>query len=136
MSLGDPLVLKDSAAADHNFDIQSSTILKDGTVMTTRVDRASSPVEPLNLIVKQNITGKGTARVRRTLVQITNVQISATTGLPSQLTTNLSWVYPLNGELTTTDVYNALCFIADLVLSTGSLAVDTTKVGYLLQGQN
>lgn len=136
MSLGDPAVLKDSAAADHNFDVVSSTILKDGTVQTTRVDRASSATEPVNLVVKQGVTGKGAARVRRTLIQITNVQVSSATGLPSQLTLNLSWVFPLNGEISNTNLYDALCYVADLVLSTGSLAVDTTKVGSLLQGQN
>jgi hypothetical protein len=136
MALGDPLVLKDAAAADHNFDVIQTTTLKDGSVQTTRVDRASTASEPINIVVKQSVTGKGATRVRRFLCQFTKVVISATTGLPSQLTVNLSVIFPLNGEIVAADLYDGLIHLSDLCLSTGSLAVDTTKVGYLLQGQN
>jgi hypothetical protein len=135
MALGDPLVLKDSALVDHNFDVTSSTVKPDGTVESIRVDRASAAATPVNLRVSQRITGKGLARVRRTLVGYTKVKINATSSVQSQLGINLTWVYPLNGDVTATDLYDGLCHLADLVLSTGSLAVDTTKVGYLLQGQ-
>lgn len=134
MALGDPLVLKDSAGTDHNFDLVGQTTLKDGTNQSTRVDRVSTPSEPVTLVIKQNITGKGLSRVRRTLVQITIVAISATTGLPSQWTQNFSFVYPLNGEISNTEVYNAIAWLGDLL--GGAVTVDTTKVGYLLQGQN
>lgn len=134
MALGDPLVLKDSSGTDHNFDLVSQTTLKDGTVQSTRVDRASTPTEPVTLVIKQSITGKGLSRVRRTLVQLTTVKVSATTGLPSQHTQNFSWVFPLNGEVSNTEVYNSIAWLGDLL--GGTVTVDTTKVGYLLQGQN
>lgn len=134
MSLGDPLVLKDSSGTDHNFDLQSQAILKDGTVKSTRVDRASSPSEPVTLIIKQSVTGRGPNRVRRFLVQFTIDKISPTTGLLSRYTQNLSVVYPLNGDVTATNTYDGLAWLGDLV--GGTVTVDTTKVGYLLQGQS
>lgn len=134
MALGDPLVLKDSAGVDHNFDLQSAVQLKDGTIQSTRVDRASTASEPVNLTIKQSITGKGAARVRRTLLQFTVVKISTTTGLLSQYTQNFSFVYPLNGDVSTTDMYDAVSYLGDLL--GGAVTIDTVKVGYLLQGQS
>lgn len=134
MALGDPIVLKDSSAVDHNFDLQGQVQLKDGTIQSTRVDRASTPTEPVSLIIKQSVTGKGTARVRRVLIQFTVVKKSATTGLLSQYTQNLSFVYPLNGDIAVDTVYDSLAWLGDLV--GGTVTVDTTKVGYLLQGQS
>jgi len=134
MALGDPIVLKDSGGTDHNFDKQSQTTLKDGTVQSTYVDRVSTPTEPVTLVVKQSITGKGVARVRRTLVQVTIVKLNSTTNLPSQWTQNYSWVFPLNGDITTAEVYNSVAWLGDLL--GGAVTVDTTKLGYLLQGQN
>lgn len=134
MALGDPLVLKDNSAADHNFDLQSNIQLKDGTIQSTRVDRASSASEPVNLVIKQSITGKGSARVRRTLLQFTALKINATTGLSSVYTQNFSFVYPLNGDVTLATVYDAIAWLGDLL--GGAVTVDTTKVGYLIQGQS
>lgn len=134
MALGDPIVLKDSSATDHNFDRQSQTVLKDGTVQSVYVDRASTATEPVTLVIKQSITGKGNARVRRTLVQILMVKINATTGLSSQWTQNYSWVFPLNGDFSTTNVYDSVAWLGDLL--GGAVTVDTTRLGYLLQGQN
>jgi hypothetical protein len=134
MALGDPIVLKDYSAADHNFDKQSQAVLKDGTVQSVYVDRASSAVEPITLTIRQKVTGRGPTLVRRTLVQITQVIISSTTGLPSQWTQNYSWVYPLNGTATPTHAYNSIAMLGDLL--GGTVTVDTTRTGYLLQGQN
>lgn len=137
MSLSDPLVLKDSAGTDTNFDVQSLISAKSAADPsgTIRVDRASTATEPRTITVKQQITGKGSTRVRRTLISFGNEQVGAT-GVSSKLVTNLSWAYPLNGEFVAADLTNALCFICDLVLTTGSLAVDTTKTAALLQGQS
>lgn len=134
MSLVDPLVLKDAAGTDHNFDRTSQIQLKDGTVQSDWIDRASTAAEPITMTIKQSITGKGASRVRRTLVQFAVTKVSATTGLPSQYTQNFSWVYPLNGLLTTTDAYNSIAWLGDIL--GGTVTVDTTKVGYLLQGQS
>ena len=134
MALGDPIVLKDAAGTDHNFDLQSTIQLKDGTIQSTRVDRASTPQEPLSLVIKQSVTGKGSSRVRRTLVQFTNVKVNSTSVLTAVYTQNFSFVYPLNGDYTTTDVNNGIAFLGDLL--GGTVTVDTTKVGYLLQGQS
>jgi len=136
MALGDPLVLKDSALVDHNFDIVASGTEKSGTVYTFRVDRASAAATPNQINIKQTLTGRGSSRLRKTLIQNKQTKINATSGALSELTTNLTWVFPLNGDVTLTDLYNSLCYLADLVLTTGSLAVDTAKVGYLTQGQS
>jgi len=134
MSLGDPLVLKDSTGTDVNFDIERTFTNKDGSNGTDRVDRASSAIEPRKLKISQIVSGKGATRVRRTLIQYTKTVLVA--GVPSQLTANLTLVFPLNGAISTTDVSNAICCLADAVLTTGSLAVDTTKTNALLQGQS
>lgn len=134
MALGDPIVLKDSAGTDHNFDLVGRATLKDGSTQSSYVDRASTPTEPVSLVIKQAITGKGSSRVRRTLVQFTIVAISATTGLVSQWTQNYSFVFPLNGEISSTDVNDSIAWLGDLL--GGTVTVDTTKVGYLLQGQS
>lgn len=136
MSLPDPLVLKDSTLTDVTFSIQTILPTKDANSGgSIRVDTASGATTPRNFVIKQSITGKGTSRVRRTLVQVTQVKLDSA-GNSSQLTHNLSWVYPLNGIFSATDLYNAICIAADAVLSTASLAVDTTKVSALLQGQS
>jgi len=135
MALGDPLVLVDAAAVSHNFDVTSQAVKPDGTIESIRVDRASAAATPTNLRISQKITGKGNARVRRTLVGFTQVKINATTGVTSQMVSNLTWVFPLNSDFSQSDLNNALMILADVILSAGTASVDTTKVGYLLQGQ-
>lgn len=135
MSLADPLVLKDASAADVTFPIQSVISAKtvgdpSGTV---RVDSASTPTEPRLLTIKQQITGKGTARVRRTLASLSQDMISDS-GVPSRMVINLSIVYPLNGEFSQTNVNDGIAIIGDLV--GGAVTIDTTKVAALLQGQS
>lgn len=136
MSLSDPLVLKDSTGTDVSFGVQSTFSGKTPADPSgsNRVDAASSASEPRTLVIKQQVTGKGTSRVRRTLVQTQSTDIDSN-GVLSQLTLNLSWVFPLNGSFSATDLSNAICLIADAVLTTGSLAVDTTKVNALLRGE-
>jgi len=137
MSLSDPLVLKDSTGTDVSFAVQSIISSKgiadpSGSI---RVDSGSTASEPRRLVIKQQETGKGATRARRTLIQVTDDRVSAT-GVSSQLVFNGSWVFPLNGEFAAVDLYNALAIWCDAVLTTGSLTVDTTKVTALLQGQS
>lgn len=134
--LGDPIVLKDNAAADVTFNIISQGNLKDGTFEVIRNDATSSPSAPRLMTVRQRITGRGDARVRRTLVSFTKDIINATTGRSSRVTYNASWVFPLNGDAANTDLYHLLTMSADLLLSTGALAVDTTRATLLLQGNS
>lgn len=135
MSLADPLVLKDAAAADVSFPIQSVISAKSpgDPTGTIRVDAASTPTEPRLLTIKQQITGKGTSRVRRSLVSLTQ-DILSSAGVPSKMVINLSIAYPLNGDFTQTHVNNGIAIVGDLV--GGAVTVDTTKVANLLQGQS
>lgn len=135
MSLADPLVLKDASAADVTFPIQSVISAKSAgdPTGTVRVDSASSPTEPRMLTIKQQVTGKGTARVRRVLVSYTYEKIGSS-GLPSKFVCNLSMAYPLNGTFVQADANNGIAVIGDLV--GGTVTVDTTKVANLLQGQS
>nr|QDH89506.1 MAG: hypothetical protein H3BulkL171406e3117_000002 [Leviviridae sp.] len=135
MSLADPLVLKDAAAADVTFPIQSVIAAKaaNDPTGTIRVDAASAPTTPRLLTIKQQVTGKGSARVRRTLVSLTQDKLSAA-GVPSRMVINLSIAYPLNGDFTQTDANNGIAIVGDLV--GGAVTVDTTKVANLLQGQS
>jgi len=135
MSLADPLVLKDAAAADVTFPIQSVISAKSpgDPTGTIRIDAASTPTEPRMLTIKQQVTGKGSARVRRALVSYTQ-ELLSTSGIPSKLVINLSIAYPLSGLFTQTHVNNGLAVVGDLV--GGAVTVDTTKVANLLQGQS
>jgi len=136
--LADPLVLKDSAAADTSLALVSNvTDPKTGKVTSTRTNTTSphSESEPLKLTINQSVTGSGAARVRRTQVLITDTHVNSTTGVPSTASYQGSWVFPLNGEFSTTDLDDLICLACDLFLSTGSLAVDATKRTALLQGQ-
>jgi len=135
MSLADPLILKDAAAADVTFPIQSVISAKSpgDPTGTIRVDAASAPTTPRNLTIKQQVTGKGSARVRRTLISLTQDKLSAA-GVPSRMVCNFSIAYPLNGDFVQTDVNNGIAIIGDLV--GGAVTVDTTKVANLLQGQS
>lgn len=133
--LSDPLTLKDAAAVDVIFNMVSNvTDPKTGAVTTRRTDASRGPTEPRELIIKTSITGSGASRVRRVAVQVADTQLS-TTGVPSTMTYQGSWVYPLNGEFATGDLDNAICIGSDLMLTTASLAVDTAKRAALLQGQ-
>lgn len=132
--LSDPLVLKDSAAVDVTLDLSSNvTDPKTGQITTTRTDASRSATEPRVLIIKTNITGSGANRVRRTEATVADTQLSAS-GVPYTMTYKLSWVFPLNGEFSNTDLDDAICIASDLILSTGSLAVDATKRSALLRG--
>ena len=137
MALGATITLKDSAAVDVNFDFLSSSVNpKTGEITTVYVDRASLATAPRNLTIKQAIRGKGLARVRATLVQLTKDIVNSTTGFQSRITENHSWVFPMNGDATQTDLNNLLAIDADMLLSVGTATIDTTRVGYLLQGQS
>lgn len=135
MSLSDPLVLKDAAAADVTFPIQSVISAKSvgDPTGTVRVDQASAPNTPRMLTIKQQVTGKGGSRVRRCLVSLTQDKIS-TTGVSSRMVINLSIAYPLNSDFVQTDANNGIAIVGDLV--GGAVTVDTTKVAALLQGQS
>jgi hypothetical protein len=126
--------LKDAAGVDVSFAIQS--VISGRTISdptgTTRVDSASSASEPRKVVIKQQQTGTGSKRVRRTLAQVTDERIDSL-GVSSQLTLNLSWVFPLNGEFTNTDLHNSIAILGDLV--GGTVTIDSTKVAALLQGQ-
>jgi len=133
MSLGATIVLKDAAAADVTFAFQSSRT-ESGAYVTQYVDSASLPNAPRVMTIKQKLVGKG-VKTRNTLVQFTADYVNATTGAVSRVTLNSSWVFPLSPDVTNTHLYNLLTFSSDLVLSTGALAVDTTRTAALLQGQ-
>jgi hypothetical protein len=136
--LSDPLVLKDNAAADVTYDLLPAgrTSNDPNSAETNRVDRASSASEPRKLTIKQSITGKGKARVRRTLLQIQETKLDAL-GTPVLQTNNLSWTFQLDGTYSSADLYDNLCQLVDMVanVSAGALVVDSTKLGPLLQGQ-
>jgi hypothetical protein len=132
--LADPLVLKDSAGSDVTFKLQS-TITDPKTLKTTtkRTDASRSAAEPRVLEIIQSVTGTGINRVRRTNVKLYDTQLS-TAGVPSTLTFVGAWVFPLNGEHSTTDLDDSITVVADLFLSTASLAVDSSKRSDLLLG--
>lgn len=135
--LADPTILKDSAAVDVTFNrVTSITDAKSGQTVTTYSDASrTDPSEPRSLVIKTNITGVGANRVRRTSWLVSDTQLSAA-GVPSTMTYQGSWVFPLNGLFATTDLDHAICIGSDLVLSTASLAVDSTKRTSLIQGQS
>jgi hypothetical protein len=133
--LSDPIVLKDSAAADVTFSLLTNvTDQKSGQTTTVRTDISRGPTEPRTLTIKTNVTGSGANRVRRTSWLLSDTQLSVA-GIPSTMTYQGSWVYPLNGEFATSNLDDSICLGSDLVLTTASLAVDTTKRAALLQGQ-
>lgn len=133
--LSDPLTLKDNAGTDVSYVVTSTIPATSQGTGTIRVDSASSASEPRTLTIKQSITGKGKSRVRRTLLQIQQTKLD-TAGNPVLQTNNLSWTFQLDGTYVAADLYHNLCQLADLVLTTGSLAVDATKGAALLQGQS
>jgi hypothetical protein len=137
MSLADPLVVKDASGTDVSFAVQSviAATAPDSSSGTYRVDTGSTASEPRRLVVKQVVTGKGANRSRRTLVQLTKDKVSDA-GVTSQLLFNGSWTFPLNGLFAASDLYDILALWCDVALTTGSLAVDTTKVGALLRGES
>jgi hypothetical protein len=133
MSLGTPIVLKNSAAADVTFSLRSSKF-EQGSDVTQYVDTASAPNAPRVLTVKQKLTGKA-VKTRNTLVQFTADYVNSTTGAVSKVTFNGSWIYPLSPDVTPTNLYDLLTMWADMVLTTGSLAIDTTRTASLLRGE-
>jgi hypothetical protein len=134
--LSDPLVLKDSAAADVTFNVSSSlTDPKTNQVTTRRIDASRDPNEPRELVIKTTVTGSGANRVRRISIQGSDTQLSVA-GVPSTMTYNVSLVFPLNGLFAQTDLDSLACIVSDVVLSTSGLAVDTTKRAQLLSGQS
>lgn len=133
--LADPMTLKDSSGTDVTFNLVSNiTDPKTGGVTTRRTDAARSATEPRDIVIKTTVTGSGTNRVRRVTIQLADLQLSVA-GVPSTMTYQGSWVFPLNGEFATGDLDNAICIVSDLLLTTASLAVDATKRSALLQGQ-
>lgn len=133
--LADPLVLKDSAGTDLNFDLLSTVVdPKTGQLVTTRSDRGRSDTEPRKVVIKNNITGSGANRVRRVTVLVSDTKLNDQ-GVPFTSTYQGSWVYSLNGLFATADLDNLICIGSDVFLSTASLAVDTTKRAALNQGQ-
>jgi len=81
------------------------------------------------------VTGKGVARVRRTNISVTLDAVNVS-GTLSKLGCQIQWQFPLNGEFDSADLSHLIAILGDLVFTTGSLAVDPTKLAALLQGQS
>lgn len=137
MSLADPIVLKDNAGVDTTFGIQQviAAATAGDPSGTIRVDAASDVSQPRTLTIKHQVTGKGSSRVLRSLLSVSE-DVTTETGTSSRMVFSASWVFPLNGSFIADDLKHNIAIIGDLLFTTGSLAVDGTKVTALLQRQS
>lgn len=136
MSLSDSLTLKDHAAADVVFN--TTTVTTDPkTGQTTKVREAVGfdPSAPLVLTIKTQKTGKGAGLTRRVNVNASRTKLDTALN-PSVAQFYGQIVMPLNGQFSDNDIDDLICYVADLILSTASLAVDSTKRAALLRGES
>lgn len=125
--LGDSIVLKDEAAANHTFVTVGSP---NGTAIT-RIDQATTLSAPRKMVVSHSTSGSGLNLVDRHLIQFTEVELDAA-GNPFTTIVNFTIARPRRATGNTT-VYNLVSYLKDAIDTEGA---HSALIDQILQGQS
>jgi len=133
MAFSDTLTLENAFNAANSFAKTSQDASG-----SRYIDTASTPAEPRLLVIKHQLSGKGTSAVDRHLVQASYQKLDAE-GDPFTGVVNVTMAQPRSAAITSTIMYNLIANLIDLLTSatfaSTHTALTTTNIDKLLRGE-
>lgn len=112
MALSDPITITDGTAG------QIFNKIRDEVQGSVRLNDASTPSLPEQIVIRHTASGKGADSVDRHLVQVSKVKKDAVTGKLSTAILNLTFAVPRDGNWTTTEIQRLSTILVNTITPT------------------